>query len=70
MLWRVHADLIFDDYDEANDFMHDCELAQAKSVTINPGALNEEKGRSYFEACYHDMSDLAPCTLIRECTAP
>ena len=35
MIYQVRANLLFDKEDEAKDFYHDCELAQAKSTVIN-----------------------------------
>lgn len=70
MLWRVHTDLAFDIEDEAHDFFHDCELAQAKSVTINPGQPNEERGYSYLEECHHDDDPSTPCVKLQECQSP
>lgn len=70
MFYRVIAILPFTIEDEGRDFYHDCELALAKAVTINPGLLTEEKGRITLELCGHDQSPAKPCEVINQAETP
>lgn len=64
MIYRVTATLFFIIADEATDFYHDCEIALPKSITVNPGSLNEEKGFITLEKCYHDETPAKSCEVI------
>lgn len=66
MIYRVTAHLAFIDEDEARDFYHDCAIAITKSITLNPGQPNEERGHIYRETCHHDQYTTAPCEITAE----
>ena len=70
MIWRVHAALAFNEYDEALDFFHDCEIAHSKAVDIKPGQPDEEKGYAFLEECYHDQDPSLPCKSLKQCLNP
>ncbi len=64
MIYEVRADLFFEKEDEAVDFAHDCEVALAKAVVVNPGQENQQcSGYDYLE-CRHDQHPLEPCSII------
>lgn len=63
MFYRVFAFLNFKEPDEARDFYHDCQLALYKSNTINPGLINEEKGRIELQLCHHDETPHLSCEI-------
>lgn len=64
MKYQVTAHLFFDKQDEAQDFFHDCEVAFPKSVIINPGKVNEERGAVTYCETRHDELNGKPCVLI------
>jgi len=70
MRYRVRADLNFIEYDEANDFYHDCEKALAKSQPINPGQPNQEIALIVLEECHHDETPAQACLVLKEETLP
>ena len=61
MIYEVRARLFFVEEDEALDFMHDCDLAFAKSISINIDQDNAEY--SVFEEIenHHDEEPNAEC---------
>lgn len=61
MFYRVSADLVFTEEDEAKDFLHDCQVALPKSSVINPGQNNEERSTILTQNCYHDEDPVKPC---------
>jgi len=65
MFYRVHADLLFEQTDEANDFYHDCHKALLKSQVINPGQDTEERATISLELCYHDEPNNKPCEILQ-----
>jgi len=66
MFYRVTADFVFANSDEANDFYHDCQVAFPKTSIINPGQPNEEKSSCKFQLCYHDETPTKECEVIDE----
>jgi len=70
MFYRVTADLLFDRLDEATDFFHDCQRACPKSVVINEGEENEERGHCEILHCRHDEDPALPCDKIDEIDCP
>lgn len=70
MFYRVRADLLFTEPDEARDFYHDCEGALPKSETIHPGLPTEEIGHIILEKCFHDEEPSQPCEVLNEEYSP
>ena len=70
MFYRVSADLLFVNEDEARDFYHDCENACPKSIIINPGQPNEEQGTITLQQCFHDQNPATPCNILIANTCP
>jgi len=70
MFYRVTADLIFSVEDEATDFYHDCQLACPKSIAINEGQNNEERGHILYQRCFHNEVPSQPCEVIEEQWCP
>lgn len=70
MFYRVIAILNFTVPDEGKDFYHDCELAIAKSNTINPGQPNEEKSSIEYHQCFHDENPSQPCLTLAQDETP
>lgn len=68
--FRVTADFLFDDEDEARDFFHDCENTCAKSIVIHEGDPNEERGHATLVDCGHDEDPNSPCLIIKEIWCP
>lgn len=64
MIYEVKARLFFDSQDEARDFYHDCELAFAKAIVCNPGAIEEEPSEIESIENHHDESPNAPCSRL------
>jgi len=64
MIYQVRAVLYFDGEDEANDFIHDCQIAAGKSITINPGQENEE--HAFIEKIInnHDENPVLSCSIV------
>lgn len=65
MIYQVRANLFFASQDEANDFLHDCELALAKSTNVNQGEPNEELSIAELIENHHDENPNAPCSLLQ-----
>jgi len=70
MFYRVTADLLFTDEDEARDFFHDCQMACPKSMVVHPGEENEERGHCMLVACRHNETPYAPCSVLDEIWCP
>ncbi len=71
MIYQVRADLYFHKEDEAKDFYHDCQLAYAKSTSINPDGENAEFAIIELIENHHDEDPNQPCNLVNfECNAP
>lgn len=70
MLYRVQANLLFDDSDEAADAYHDLELALGKAITVNPGHATEEHSVISWHNCPHSDPNIVPCNLIDEQQSP
>lgn len=65
MIYQVKADILFNDYDEAIDFYHDCELALAKGTVINPDQDNVEFSIIELIENNHDTDPNHPCELLK-----
>jgi len=63
MIYQVRANLFFTDHDEAVDFYHDCELAFAKSIIVNPDSENAEFAVIELIQNNHDQDPNQPCDL-------
>lgn len=68
MIYQVRADLFFDSHDEARDFYHDCELAFAKSISVNPDQDNAEFAVIELIENHHDTDPNEPCILEKMAT--
>lgn len=66
MIYQVQAQFFFALEDEANDFFHDCQVAIAKAITINPGQPNEQRSTASNQLCFHDLTPPGPCTIVEE----
>lgn len=66
MIYRVMADFFFPDQDEANDFFHDCEVAIARAITINPDLPDRKESTASIQECHHDEITHLPCTITQE----
>lgn len=64
MIYQVRANLYFDEMDEAADFYHDCELAFAKAIAVNPESIEEEPSEIESIENHHDESPNAPCSRL------
>jgi len=63
MIYQVRANLFFDKEDEARDFYHDCELAFAKGISVNPDSENAEFSTIELIDNHHDDDSHQPCEL-------
>lgn len=61
MIYQVRANLYFAQKDEATDFAHDCEVAMAKAVVVNPDTPEQEGCSVELIKCYHDETPSKPC---------
>ena len=68
MIYEVQAKLLFDEEDEANDFLYDCERALAKSTVISPDSLAAEYGLIKLIENHHSDEPNAPCSLLQSLT--
>ncbi len=64
MIYEVRARILFDKLDEAADFYHDCELAFAKAIVVNPGTIEEEPSEVESIENRHDENPNAPCSRL------
>lgn len=64
MIYQVRANLFFDKEDEARDFYHDCELALAKSRTLNPNKRNTELGVIELIENHHEDDPHSECSYL------
>jgi len=70
MFYRVTADMLFTEKDEATDFFHDCQLACPKSIVINEGQPNQERGNAVLQQCFHDEVPSNPCIVVDSILCP
>lgn len=70
MLHRVTANFFFDIDDEARDFYHDCTIALAKAITINPDLPQEAHSTCDWEECHHDQPDPTRCVILAHDESP
>jgi len=63
MIYQVRANLFFNIHDEAVDFYHDCELAFAKAIIVNPDTEATEDSVIELIKNHHDDNPNAPCEL-------
>lgn len=63
MIYQVRANLYFDEHDEAADFFHDCQVAHAKSIPVNPNSENAEFATIELIENHHDEEPNAECYL-------
>lgn len=68
MFYQVKANLFFDEHDEGVDFYHDCELAFAKAIMVNPDAENTEHSTIELILNHHDDNPNEPCEYFRRQT--
>jgi len=61
MIYQVRANLFFDDKDEAEDFVRDCQLSMAKAVVVHPDEPNQQGCSVELIKCYHDETPSKPC---------
>jgi len=61
MIYQVNATLFFDEYDDAVDFVHDCQLAMDKAVVVHPDEPNQQGCSVELIKCYHDETPTTPC---------
>lgn len=68
MIYEVRATLFFTEFDEAQDFYHDCQVALSKAIVVNTGSKEQEAGVIEFIENYHDEDPNAPCSMFAEAT--
>jgi len=68
MIYQVKANLYFDELDEATDFYHDCELAFAKGIVVNPGSIEEEPSEIECIENHHDEDPNGACLTLASTT--
>lgn len=64
MFYRVTADFVFIEEDEAADFFYDCQIAFPKTEVINPGKHNVEISQAIYQKCFHDEEPTIPCEIL------
>lgn len=65
MIYEVRARIFFDEEDEANDFMFDCEKALFKSVVVNPDTPAVEYSTIEEIENHHDADPNEPCFVLK-----
>ena len=64
MIYQIRANLLFDIEDEANDFYHDCEIAQSKTIIVNPGTPEAEHSLIEKILSNHELNPNQPSILL------
>jgi len=62
--WRIRADIILSDREDAMDIFKGLKRESRKFETINKGEPNEERSRVSIEKCYHNEESPKPCEII------
>lgn len=61
MTYRIRIDMMFDDFDPANDILEECMRHEEQAITINPGQPNKEHSSIVADDCTHDVDPATPC---------
>lgn len=61
MIYEVRARLFFTLKDEADDFIHDIDVAMSKAVVVHPDEPNQQGCICELIKCFHDETPVKPC---------
>ncbi len=66
MFYRTRIDLAFPTHALALKAREKALALLSEAMTINPGAITEEKGFIIVEQCFHDEDPSIGCTVLEE----
>lgn len=64
MKWRIQADLMLDDEEEAMEIFEFLKARKNLFKTIRRGEINEERSRLTIHKCYNDEENGKPCEYL------